>query len=297
MLNHWILSTRRRWLQFRLRFRASPEIFTGSVGGGLRMHISRSDPADLSFYLGNYDNALLALLKAWVQEGDTALDCGAQKGYVALHLARSVGRKGLVYAFEPDFRARKWLGRHVLLNGVDHVRLVDQALGDKEGLAIFHLSSQLGWSTCYPNSLAAATITDAVQVRLTSLDRLAEAKDISWRSGNLSWIKIDCEGSEAAVLRGMSRVLSRESPLLWIEVNSGALRVAGSSAEDIVQVLAGSGYKVYRPELSYTGLGQPRIVLRGIVEVPDVPLCDIVALKDESVQSRAAGLHPAVRFG
>jgi FkbM family methyltransferase len=260
------------------------------------MYISTSDPADRSFYLRNYDNALLTLLKVWLREGDTALDCGAQKGYVSLHLARAVGTSGKVYAFEPDYRARDWLKKHLLLNAVGNVAVVEQALGEKDEVATFHLSSQLGWSTCHPNHLAAATITESLEVRVTSLDKLIETNAVSWRAGSLSWIKIDCEGSEVAVLQGMSRVLGRESPLLWIEVNSDALRVAGSKSSDLVQDLSGLGYQIYIPELSYTFIGQPRMLLRRIVEAPDVPLCDIVALKDHVAQSKVAALRPVVTF-
>jgi hypothetical protein len=73
-------------------------------------------------------------------------------------------------------------------------------------------------------------------VHLTTLDSL--------RLDALHYMKIDVEGHEPQVLDGAFGTLRRFRPVLFIEVNRGALLRAGSSSDALVRQLEAFGYAV-----------------------------------------------------
>lgn len=291
--NRWLHALARRWRALRLRLGgAGPR--ERAVGHGLRMTIHREDEMDRAFYQRTYDPKLILLLETWLKPGDVALDCGAQKGYVSLHLGRAVGPEGCVLAFEPDERARRWLEEHTLRNRLPQVQVHPLALGERTGRLRFHLSSQLGWSTAYPNELAAPTVAETVEVPVEALDELRRTGRLAWPEGKLRWIKIDCEGSEVKVLRGMRDLLRREEPLLWVEVNADALRAAAADARELFNLLQAAGYRLHRPVLHYTWWGAPRLwLVHCPAPLPD-PLYDVVAIKTPTWMSRRREIAPVV---
>ncbi len=296
-MNRWTHALTRRLRSLCLRTAALGNARERPVGHGLRMTIDPGDFMDRTFYLRTYDPTLITLLDAWLRPGDAALDCGAQKGYVALHLGRAVGRSGRVLAFEPDARARAALEQHIARNGLPQIEPIACALGEAAGTLRFHLSSQLGWSTAFPNALAAPKVTETVEVPMATLDELRRSGHIAWPAGQLRWIKIDCEGSEVRVLRGMQATLHAEDPLLWIEINADALCAAETSAGELFDLLRGLGYALYRPQLCFTPAGSARVRLHPCGQPLDQALYDLVAVKPATWSARAAGLHPTVTAG
>ncbi len=56
-------------------------------------------------------------------------------------------------------------------------------------------------------------------------------------------IKIDVEGAELSVLRGMKRLLSQPcAPLLFIEINASMLALQGTTPDELVAFVEGYGY-------------------------------------------------------
>ena len=257
--------------------------FSGRIGNGLKMIINWNDPADRAFYLKEFDNTILALIKRHVKNGDVTIDCGAQKGYVSLHLAQAVGATGKVYAFEPDWRSSALLRENIKINKMDNILIRELALGDKEENTEFFLSSQLGWSTRYPNEAASKTITQAVVVQVKTLDKIFAEESVALRKKQLSLIKIDCEGSEERVLRGMEVTLKKNSPLIWMEINKRSLSKAGTSKEAIVSLLSSFGYQVAIPQIKYTRFGRARFFATLSQKLPDEELFDIIAAKKETL--------------
>jgi FkbM family methyltransferase len=212
------------------------------------MYLDPSDYMDRLFYLGSYDRILLQMIRDRVRKGDLCVDVGAQKGYVALQLSKQVGKSGLVMAFEPDSRARKHLDANLARNKAANTTVFPFALGTAEGTTTFHLSSQLGWSTRFPNALAKPTLCKRIQVPIRPLAHIFEDNRFRMSLPKLSFVKIDCEGSEAEVLQGMAGILRNASPAIWIEVNPGSLEAAGKSVESILMPLRDLGYVGHRPK-------------------------------------------------
>jgi len=221
---------------------------------------------DQTFYLGTYDPWLVDVLRRIVKPGDTCLDVGAHKGYVTLHLARRVGPGGRVFAFEPDPRARACLEAHCQRNRLAQVSLFPYALGREHGDLTFSLSTQLGWSSFFPNQDAQPTVADRVSVPVRSLDRMRRDRDLVLGPKRLTFVKIDTEGAERLVLEGMRELLGASRPMLWIEINRGSLEAAGTRDDEIVSLLHELGFALFVPH-RYRRLGVPRVALEPVTSL------------------------------
>lgn len=150
---------------------------------------------------GTFGRDRLEALAAVTFAGDTFWDVGAHKGFVTLAASRLVGPAGRVVAVEPSATNLGFLRRHLEWNVVKNVTVVDAALGDAPGRAAF---GGRGSSIAFRMGVGPET----VEVRT-----LAElAGELGLAAPNV--IKLDVEGAEAAVLRGMGPLLGGDQALL-----------------------------------------------------------------------------------
>lgn len=71
------------------------------------------------------------------------------------------------------------------------------------------------------------------------------------------FVKADCEGFEMRVLRGMRETLTEYKPIVYCEINAGALAANGESYESVRGFLESLGYTdflTYPPNASYSDL-------------------------------------------
>jgi FkbM family methyltransferase len=203
------------------------------VGGKFYMRIDPKDWMDRSFYFGTYEQHLVRLIAAMVRPGDVCIDIGAQKGFITLQLAATVGPEGQVMAFEPDPRAMEALSSNVRRNGFEQVKLFAAALGDRDGACEFVLSRQLGWSSRFPNETAKAAAASTTSVCARRLDNVLAEMGVSPETHPLSFMKIDAEGSEPLILQGARETIRRFRPTIHIEVNRASLRAGGFCTDSI----------------------------------------------------------------
>jgi FkbM family methyltransferase len=260
------------------------------VANRFEMRLDPQDTMDRAYYLSTYDPRLTWLIGRWVRPGDHCVDAGAQKGYVTLHLATRVGPEGRVFAFEPDPRARAGIIENCQRNGCKQVRIFPYAAGKTSGTSIFKLSSQLGWSTQFPNEEAKQTIVSEVEVSVRALDELIAAGEMSLDHHRLSFVKIDCEGAEPFVLAGMHTILRGSAPLVWIEINEGALRIAGQSLATIREQLKELGYSLFLPRYNRLFRGRKRLSFVSIAtlaqDMARDSVFDVVAVKGAATRAR-----------
>jgi FkbM family methyltransferase len=174
----------------------------------------------------------IELLPALVERSKIAIDVGASKGLYVDHL-RGLGAN--VVAFEPYPHMAQQLQRFYR----GSVNVQDVALSDKRGRAQLRLPK---------DNIAWATLAATNRLELADPARGFETVDVEARTldeydfRDVSFIKIDVEGHEEAVLKGAQRTLSTNRPSLLIEIeerhNSGAV-------ERVAKMLAALGYREY----------------------------------------------------
>lgn len=188
-----------------------------------------------------YDLPTQLLVQQSLKAGDTFIDIGANEGMISLVASRAVGDHGRVIAFEPNPAVRQKLERTIRRNGISNIDLRPIGVADEAGeFLLFVPDVNAGEGTFTPvNGVTGTNILCAVQIGDDELAGLTPAL-----------IKIDVEGFELRVLRGLERLLKRARPTISIELIDRHLMRDGQSAEGVVDYLAGLGYTGRRLTLS-----------------------------------------------
>lgn len=163
-------------------------------------------------WLGSYEYDKQRLFETTVRAGDVVFDVGANVGFYTLLSSVLVGSRGRVVAFEPVPRNLKFLKKHLRLNRVSNVLVMPTAVSDAVGEVHFDNSS--GPSVGHISELGALRVTTVM------LDSLVDEGRIP--SPHL--VKIDVEGAEAAVLRGMKTILLTSKPTLFLATHGDQAR-------------------------------------------------------------------------
>ena len=163
------------------------------------------------------------------------IDVGAHYGFYAL-LAGKRDSALEVIACEPTPETFKVLAMNVALNGLKNVSVRQIGLSDKDGAAAFNIS--LSSDSCGFHSNPVALPLRRVEVVTKRLDSL-----LAEHAPCPTLIKIDTEGHELAVLRGLSRTLERFPDLeLLVEFNPLMQTAAGNSEDALLSHLRGLGF-------------------------------------------------------
>src|SRR5262245_8100666 len=114
------------------------------LDGGARLFVDLSDHViGLNIVRGRYEDEAVALLRAVLASGDTAVDVGAHIGFLAMHMATTVGPHGVVYAFEPFDANARLLQRSIAENHFeDRVKFRRAAVGRAAGTALLTFAGE-----------------------------------------------------------------------------------------------------------------------------------------------------------
>lgn len=157
-------------------------------------------PPDPHFfgYLVGHESYISAEIRRIVRPGDTCFDIGANIGYFSYQMAAICGANGLVAAYEPDEANFAWLTRNVELaraagRRIEAVKAAVSADGGRRKV-VHGAESTL-------HTTVAADADDADAVAAVSIDGEMARLGLT---GPVKLVKVDVEGHEPGVLRGMT---------------------------------------------------------------------------------------------
>lgn len=195
------------------------------VRGGPLEGLRWSPASGSRFVRGDYEAYNLPAFLEAVGEGDVVFDVGAHVGYFTAIASLRVGPAGRVVAFEPRPVNLGLLRRHVQVNDLDNVTVVEAGVGRGSGTARFEEGTGSG----------TGKIADQgeLTVRVVRLD------DVVGEDGlpEPDFIKIDVEGGELDVLEGARGLLERARPRLLVGIHGPGMR------EKCVALLDELGYE------------------------------------------------------
>lgn len=165
-----------------------------------------------------------------ITNGDVVWDIGANMGTYACLAGRSA-KEVSVIAFEPVPENIERLRNNLDLNGVDRI-IREEALDKSRGE--MGMSSEHGGNGQY----ALTTDNEALQVSTTDADRLVAQNIVP----QPSIVKIDVEGAELRVLKGMQNVLG-DVKILYLEIHPSNLEEYGGCSNEIEALIASSGFE------------------------------------------------------
>lgn len=203
-------------------------------------------------YKGIWDREHLKGLAKVVRPGTTVVDVGANVGFYTRRFAEWVRPGGEVIAIEPEEVNFATLKRVIGRRGLVNVRGVQAVASEKAGSLMlqknrFHPADHRIVGTSVPangkdSATGAAANRDCVEVRAVTIDELLRER--GWPK--VSLMKIDVQGAEERVLRGAMGTLRELRPAVFMEVDEGALRGMGSSAESVLELMVSCRYETHR---------------------------------------------------
>ena len=236
-----------RWLH------AGTHVVRGKLHG-YRMELDLANWSErLTWFLGRYhDLSLQRALQLVLRPGDAFVDIGANLGMLSLLARHLVGPKGAVLACEPNPRLVGRVERTLRQNRLDGVEVLGLAVSDAPGSArLFEYAGHAGWGSLSPDGPPGAPRTASWTVPCRTGDELLAQRE----PARPLVVKIDVEGHEVAVLRGLDRTLATRRPLVFCEVVDAHLRRAGASAAALQRELLRHGYRGFELADRRRGLG------------------------------------------
>ena len=223
---------------------------TLDVNHGFKLRIPKGDrsPYVYSLYVtGEYAPEESRLIAERLTSGDVAFDVGANVGYMTCLMARAVGARGQVYAFEPEPTNFRVLSENITLNGLDCVVPYRVALSNRTGKEFI--------------SLANENRGDHTLVELAGREQLAvdtvtfdESRETHCAGRAVRLVKIDVQGYELEVLEGMKRSLQEGAvDTVLLEFWPARVRRPGAPSADVLALLQRVPYDVNI--VSDTGVG------------------------------------------
>ena len=179
------------------------------------------------------------LIMREIKRGDVVLDIGAHIGYYTLLFARLVGPRGKVYAFEPNPYNFSLLKKNVKANGYKNVVCQQSAVSDKSGRIKLYLSeNNTGDHRIYDSGDGRASLP----IKCLKLDDYFKGYD-----GKINFIKMDVQGAEVNVIKGMSDLLRKNRPAKIVtEFWPFGLKKFGTEIKDYFRLLLEKSFKIYQ---------------------------------------------------
>jgi FkbM family methyltransferase len=145
------------------------------------------------------------------------LDIGANAGNHSLNFALAFEK---VHAFEPNPILWDQFSQNVKINELDErVVLHRVGLGDRDEALVLHMIDKpnLGLGTFSHADQYDMPLKPAAKCEVKQGDSFLEVQGIT----AVDAIKIDVQGFELEVLRGLQKTMSKNRPVIWIEIGSG----------------------------------------------------------------------------
>ena len=218
-------------------------ILTGIYALGRRSGFLDTAPGQWIFsrayflYKRLLEDPYAALLRRFPEllHGGNVLDVGANIGYTALLFSRAIDPGFKVYAFEPDEFNFRLLHRASARGRIQAIR---SAVGDADGSAELWINPRHHGD----HRIVTSASSNTVRVPLITLDTFVANQHAPFP---VRFIKVDVQGYELAVCRGMERTLAQNpQAAVALEYMPQALRELGFDPGELLQWIVEKKYRI-----------------------------------------------------
>ena len=207
---------------------------------GNKLFLNKKGLALSISHYGTYEKLEAKIMEEKIKVGNITVDVGANIGLHTLNMARIVGNTGRVFAFEPDPSNFEILRKNVKINNYQNIILEQKACADKHGRTTLYQSDHPGMHRVFPQTKQAK---GQVQVELTSLDKYFIDSNLA---DKINFIKIDVEGLEFSVLKGMKNILKNNKKIkILFEFMPKNTMEAGFTPIELLNYLTSYDFKLF----------------------------------------------------
>ena len=189
--------------------------------------------------LGCYETFNLEFFQALVRPGMRVLDIGANIGVYSAIAASRAGASGRVIAVEPSDANCAFIRRTKELNNFAQLTVLTRAAAERSGPGKLFLNEE---NKADHRTFDADGSRSAVAVEFVTVDDLVSELGLE----RVDVMKIDVQGSEAAVLAGMQGLMAQAEPLrILMEFWPWGISRAGASPAQVLDSLREAGFVAY----------------------------------------------------
>lgn len=201
--------------------------------GKVRCYPDSGNAGLVIYFNGLFDPHEMLFFSHYLRPGDNVIDAGANIGLYTMFFADLVGPGGKVLAFEPDEICAARLRENLALNKLTNVAVKEAAVSDRSGTARFSVGEDAAGA--FADLRSAAAVREVPTVRIAD-----QLEGLAYAAG-----KMDVEGAEPLALAGA--MIEQHNPPVWtIELTRRTLKRSGVQLEDVVNMLHGKGFDLWR---------------------------------------------------
>ncbi len=208
---------------------------------GNKILLDTRELKDLSIIThGTYEINVMPVLKYHIKKGDHVVDVGANIGYHSILAASLVGRKGMVFSFEPNPYVFELLKKSIKINGFNsRVKLYQKAVFNKI------TKVQLTWNQLHGGGRLVVSGKEQLSDKQIEVDTIPLDDVIKDEFLPIDLMKIDVEGTEPYVIEGAKKILE-QSPNLKIimEWDVNFMKSHGYDVEKLINFLKGLDFSI-----------------------------------------------------
>jgi FkbM family methyltransferase len=176
--------------------------------------------SEQKYWLGYHETEVQEALRTLLVPGTVAFDIGAHLGFFSMAMAKLLGSRGKIFAFEPDPESAERIQEHALRNN-----LTPRITLQREAVWAYSCPTGIPFKrgsikrdhggVCADGNMPPLGDGECISVTSVTLDGLVQkgypAPDV---------IKVDVEGGECEVLKGGRELLSTAKITLICEIHS-----------------------------------------------------------------------------
>ena len=169
-----------------------------------------------------------------LKEGDTVIEVGAASGEYTIPVAKIIGEKGQIHAFEVEPAGFLCLEKNLALHNISNVKPVNKAVSDESNktLDLSFEKGTLSGSTFHDD------LTEKLSVKTITIDDYVSSMGIE----KVDVLKATVNGHEPAVMKGAKNILK----------NTRFVTFQSAKYQEVISILSKEGFSVRKIADSFT---------------------------------------------
>jgi FkbM family methyltransferase len=181
---------------------------------------------------GGFEKQEMDLCKEYITETSIVLDIGANIGLHSIYFS-SLAKDGYILSFEPSLATFNVLVSNVA--NIANIVPINLAVSDEGTIRNFYHTSDNAYSSLIDTKRK--EVVSTIKVPCMKVDDVVSGLHLN----RVDFVKIDVEGLEFEVLKGMDEVISKYQPVVFCEIYKG--KHSNQQPEETVQFLIERGYR------------------------------------------------------